>query len=96
MPCVHGDGPCCYGHLVLSWSEYFVFTSPIKVPLFFAITGFVFNNCKEEKTFYYKLFRQIIIPWLFFGLVPYIAAAPLKGFDYLKDMVIAVLSGKKS
>lgn len=27
-----------YGHRVPEWSEYFVFTSPIKIPLFFAIT----------------------------------------------------------
>lgn len=31
-----------FGHFCPEWSEYFVFTSPIKIPLFFAITGYCF------------------------------------------------------
>lgn len=33
-----------YGHLVNDWSTYYVFTSPIKIPLFFANTGYVYKT----------------------------------------------------
>ena len=36
------------GHQVRGDTKYFVFTSPIKIPLFFFITGYVFNYSQKS------------------------------------------------
>lgn len=53
------------GHQIPGKAAYFVFTSPIKIPLFFMITGYVFNyNRKSVPAFFKNLFFKLIIPWL--------------------------------
>lgn len=53
------------GHLIPGKTPYFVFTSPIKIPLFFMITGYVFNyNRTSTAGFFKNLFFKLIIPWL--------------------------------
>lgn len=60
-----------YGHLAASWSEFFVFTSPVKIPLFFAITGYVFNSQNGDiKKFFNNIFIKLCIPWLILSLLP--------------------------
>lgn len=40
-------------------------TAPIMIPLFFSITGYVFNDCEgNQKLFYTKLFKYLVFPWL--------------------------------
>lgn len=47
-----------------------VITAPIMIPLFFSITGYVFNHSNGVQTiFYSKLFRHIICPWLFLAIL---------------------------
>lgn len=60
-----------YGHLVHGWNEYFVFTSAIKIPLFFSITGYVFK-IRDGRTweFIRNLMIKIGIPWGILTLIP--------------------------
>ena len=84
-----------YGHRVADWTEYFVFTSPIKIPLFFAITGYVFNGANGNfKAFINKLCRSLVIPWLVIAGLPYIIATPIKGLSFLESKAIALLTGE--
>ena len=49
---------------------YFVFTSPIKLPLFFAISGYLFSADRYNPgQFLLKLLRQLVIPWIVLGLL---------------------------
>lgn len=83
-----------YGHQVKGWTDYFVFTSPIKICLFFAISGYVFKyDNVDEKKFYYNLFRKLIVPWLFFSLAPYVVIIPFKGIGYFISRLESVLLG---
>lgn len=53
------------GHQIKGKTAFFVFTSPIKIPLFFMITGYVFNyNRKSTAAFFKNLFFKLIVPWL--------------------------------
>ena len=84
-----------YGHRVSNWSEYFVFTSPIKITLFFAISGYVFNYSNTDtKQFLYKLLRGLIIPWLVLGIVPIIVLTPFNGTAYFVERLTALVTGK--
>lgn len=85
-----------YGHQVPDFTGYFVFTSPIKLTLFFAITGYVFNGKAEIKTFFYKLLRQLVIPWLVLSIGPYVILTPIKGIPYLTTHVVNILIGKEN
>lgn len=83
-----------YGHRVSDWIGYFVFTSPIKIPLFFAITGYIFSGGSgDTKLFFRKLFRTIIVPWLVLAIVPYLVATPIKGLPFLWRHVRDILVG---
>lgn len=60
-----------YGHLAGGWTEYFVFTSAIKIPLFFAITGYVFKvRSGKPLEFIKNLLIKIGIPWVVLTLMP--------------------------
>ena len=84
-----------YGHRSSGWTEYYVFTSPIKIPLFFAITGYVFNDAKGDfGAFIKKLWRTVIVPWLVISILPYLIFTPLKGISFLAENLISVLTGK--
>lgn len=55
------------GHQVRGEQAYFLFTSPVKMPLFFAISGYVFNMRDGNSQLFWKdWFFKIIVPW--FGL----------------------------
>lgn len=59
-----------YGHLCPNWSEYFIFTSPIKIPLFFAITGLCFNFRDGNTIEWLKnIMLKLIWPWFVLSLV---------------------------
>lgn len=74
---------------------YSIFTAPIMIPLFFSITGFVFNDCKgNAKLFYKKLLIQIIIPWLGLALgKAFLIAVLRESFGYFVEYSIGVLTG---
>ena len=59
-----------YGHICNVVRPYSVFASPIKLPLFFAVTGFVFSfRSGNTKAFFKGLFQQLILPWLIFSVL---------------------------
>lgn len=82
-----------YGHCVRGLTNYFVFSSPVKMPLFFAITGYVFV-VKEWGPFFTQLFKKVLVPWFFLGLVPVLFFIPFNGFGYFFNYFLSMLSGK--
>lgn len=84
-----------YGHLIPSVKVFFIFTSPVKIPLFFAITGYLFNHTQPDfAAFVAKLFRKLILPWLFLSIVPLLCVVPIKGISYFLEQVGFILLGK--
>ena len=57
-----------WGHVAKTEHLFFVITGPFKMPLFFAITGYVFNG-KSTKHFFENLWLKIIVPWIILSLV---------------------------
>lgn len=60
-----------FGHYYRKSNTYFVFTSPIKVPLLFAISGYVFSTRSGDVGRFFKnLLLKLIIPWIVLTWVP--------------------------
>lgn len=83
-----------YGHIANEFTAYFVFTSPIKISLFFAITGYVFNGTRTVKEFYINIIRKLVIPWIVLGMSVTVLLTPLKGIEYFIDHLKIVLTGE--
>lgn len=59
-----------WGHIDRTHHLFFMITSPFKIPLFFAITGFVFNFREGDiKSFTSNFFRTLVIPWFLLSLI---------------------------
>ncbi len=59
-----------WGHIAKTEYPFFLLTSPFKLPLFFALTGYLFNDRDGNvKEFGKVLLLRIIIPWLLLSLV---------------------------
>ena len=59
-----------YGHCVKGWTVFYVFTSPVKMPLFFVISGYLFNPRNGDiKAFLKNLFHKLVVPWLILGMI---------------------------
>lgn len=86
-----------FGHFCPEWSEYFVFTSPIKIPLFFAITGYCFNfRDGDALSWIRNILRKLVLPWLILSLVWFkVFVALIKGdVTACMNYVVAFISGK--
>ena len=60
------------GHHIYGWGGFYLYTSPVKMPLFFAISGYLFKpRGGNQKEFYKNLFLKLVVPWLVLGLAPY-------------------------
>ena len=60
-----------FGHQCSEWTSFFVFTSAIKVSLFFVISGYLFNERNGDVISFLKnLFFKLIIPYFFLSLLP--------------------------
>lgn len=69
-----------FGHCARGEYNLFAFTNPVKMPLFFAISGYLLSI--EGKTFkknVLKLWQRIIVPWLLLGSVILIPICIMKG-----------------
>ena len=83
-----------YGHCITNMQEFFVFTSSVKMPLFFAISGYVFSANGGGK-FISQLIKKVIVPWFVLGLVTAVPDLPQKGADYLYIYFLKMLSGEE-
>ena len=84
-----------YGHEVQWWDEFFVYTSPIKIPLFFIISGYLFNiKGGDTKKFFCGLWNKIIIPYVLLALISAIIAIPLSGISSFLPSCLSIASGK--
>lgn len=82
------------GHQVKGEDAYFLFTSPVKMPLFFAISGYVFNmHDGNSQLFWKNWLRRIIIPWL--GLALIISLPRLLVGSNLLHILYDLISGKR-
>jgi len=83
-----------WGHMSPN-QEFYIFTSAIKIPLFFAITGYVFNNQEGNwKHFLFGVLRKLVVPWLFLAIFPIFCLSLLKGFSYFVNETVDVLTGE--
>lgn len=82
-----------FGHQI-GVKEFFIITSPVKMPLFFAISGYLFKMREGDIiVFFCNWFKKLIVPWFCLALIPFIPKF-LKGADFflfLDDIV----SGRK-
>lgn len=77
------------------WWIYTVFTGPIMLPLFFAISGYLFKSGRMAVDFYKRLFKNLIIPWLFLSLIWLkMFLIPIRGIEWFWDSVYKLVSGK--
>lgn len=85
-----------YGHCIKWMPLYWIFTNPFKMPLFFAITGYVFNmgSIVSWGKFLKQLFRKVFVPWMFLGLSPAVIMLPFKGFGYIINVFLGMLAGR--
>lgn len=59
-----------WGHIAKTERMFYVFTGPFKMPLFFAVTGYVFNDVGGNwRKFLKNLWLKIIIPWIVLSLI---------------------------
>jgi fucose 4-O-acetylase-like acetyltransferase len=84
-----------FGHQVGGgvFPSFFSFTSPIKMPLFFAISGYLYRK-KRIGIFYKDVLFRLIIPWLVLGGFPCLLSTPFYGVFHTKDFLIKLLIGK--
>ena len=81
------------GHQVKGEYIYFLFTSPVKMPLFFAISGYVFNLREGNSCLFWKnWFYRIIIPW--FGLALIVFLPNIVSVSILLRYLYNLISGK--
>ena len=84
-----------YGHMGHGMWEYYVFTSPIKIPLFFAISGYLFHERDGDyRRFLKNLLLRYVIPWLFLAFTPIILYSFVKGNAWFGNSAVKILTGE--
>lgn len=82
-----------YGHRIQP-EAFTVFLNPIKMPLFFALSGYLFRiRPGGDIAFFKKTITSLAIPWLCLGLVPLIISIPFKGFAHAFQSATDLLTG---
>lgn len=82
-----------FGHQMKGVTEYFIFTSPVKMPLFFAISGYLFKmRDGDTNSFFIHLFKKLIIPWFCLALIPFLPKL-FMGESFL-EFISNLVSGK--
>lgn len=82
-----------YGHQIQQCHPYFLITSPIKMPLFFAISGYLFT-AKSSSEYAKKVTLTLVVPWLLLSLLPLVIMMPVTVNYDLWLAVRKVLSGE--
>lgn len=77
------------------WNVYTVLTGAIMIPLFFVISGYLFNpRGGEQLPFFKNLFFKMVIPWLFISqLWLQVIYIPSKGFSFWLDLLWDLIRG---
>ena len=86
-----------YGHCLKDAPEFYIFTSPFKMPLFFAISGYFLHSQHNDGgylAFLKQLLRKVFVPWMILGLLPALILIPFKGAGYFLQSFLNLLSGK--
>lgn len=76
---------------------YSVGTASLMIPLFFSITGYVFNDCNGDVwNFSKKIFKYLVIPWIILSLAKGFIIAVLKGggVGYYFEFILNLFNGK--
>ena len=87
-----------FGHIAKSERLFFSVTSPIKIPLFFMISGYLFGRkLGSAKSFFMSLLRHVVIPWMVLSLlwarIPY---EMIRGkWSNIPGLIYDYLSGKE-
>lgn len=80
------------GHQIPTEIDFFVYTSTVKMPLFFAISGYLFNDRGGNTIlFLNKIFWSLIFPWLSLGViscVPTLRYGVSFFLETIKDLII--------
>lgn len=85
------------GHLLTGQTPFFVFTSPIKLPLFFVISGYVFNYKRVDvKAFFTNLFFKLVIPWLCLTIPFILIKGIFSGLSTIPVGIYEIISGEHS
>lgn len=71
------------------------YITPLMIPLFFAITGYVFNDSRTNQLEFFKnIFYKLIIPWIILTLFPELLAGVLKiGDRSISSVLYNFISG---
>lgn len=74
---------------------FYVITNPIKIPLFFAITGYLFRDRGgKQLEFFWKLLLHLVLPWLLLSMIPAIPDAFTEGPRSLWNHFLDVVTGE--
>ncbi len=85
-----------FGHQVPGLTPYFVFTSPIKIPLFFVISGYVFNDARRSVPgFFRNLLVRLIVPWLCLTVPFALVRVPSRGLSVIPRTLLDLISGEE-
>ena len=84
-----------FGHQATWFDEFFLYTTPIKIPLFFAISGYLFKDREgSQLVFFNNLFRKLVMPFFFLVTIPAVFFSFFYGFDSLLDSWYKMISGE--
>lgn len=84
-----------FGHQVQWFGAYFAYTSPIKIPLFFAISGYLFNpRDLDTKRFIAAIFKKLVFPYLALAIISSVASIPITGIYTFEKNLQAIFSGE--
>ena len=84
-----------FGHQAQWCDVFFLYTTPIKIPLFFAISGYLFNDRSGAfKVFFLRWFHRLIIPFFCLVTIPALVLSFHTGIGFLFESWRRMISGE--
>ena len=84
-----------FGHQAQWFNEFFLFTTPIKIPLFFTISGYLFNDRGgAQKEFYINWFLKLVVPFFCLVTIPATFLSFYYGVGFLLESWRKMFSGE--
>lgn len=81
------------GHQIPKEIDYFVYTSAFKMPLFFAISGYLFKYDISGGKFLKNITIKLILPWLILGFIFICPCLRKLDIDLFINKFIALING---